>query len=368
MGIAPSAPADGADVEMGEGATAEEGLPAAVVAQIDETHAALSSARKKRKPPTGYATTADVKTYTAKHSIPSLHSASPSGITSLAVSRVNPSQFLTGGNDKIVQLYDRSTDKVLASLKGHSKKINHVAFREREGEKTLLLSAGADKIAKIWSQDDASGEYIANYTLRSHKGEISGLAVHPTSKLAVYSSLDKTYSIHDLTTFTQVFRSAPSDEPFTSLAVHPDGTLIATGTPTSTIQIFDIRTGAIAATLTPAEGTPFTVNSLAFSENGYHMLAPESLSSVAIWDLRKTKSTQSIDLGENFKVNRVTYDQSAQFLAASGNHGAKVFAHKTWEELVRIEEGSDISELVFGEQGKEIWAATGREVKLWGLP
>lgn len=365
MGISPSAPTGNGDVEMGEGA-GEEGLPASVVSKIDETHASLSSARKKRKPPAGYANAAEVKTYTAQHSIPSLHSASPAGITSLAVSRTNPSQFLTGGNDKIVQLYDRSTDKVLATLKGHSKKINHVTFREREGEKTLLLSAGADKIAKIWSKDNASGEYIANYTLRSHKGEISGLAVHPTSTLAVYSSLDKTYSIHDLNNFTQVFRSAPSDEPFTSLAVHPDGTLIATGTPSSTIQIFDIRTGAIAATLTPSEGTPFAVNSLTFSENGYHMLAPDSLSSVSIWDLRKTKSTHSISLGENFKVNRVAYDQSAQFLGVSGNHGAKIFAHKTWEELVRVEEGSDITDLVFGEQGKEIWVTTGREVKVWG--
>lgn len=365
MGIAPSAPAEGGDVEMGEGATSEEGLPASVVSQIDETHTTLSAARKKRKPPTGYATAAEIKTYTAQHTIPSLHSAS-SGITSLAVSRLNPSQFLTGGSDKIVQLYDKSTDKVLASLKGHSKKINHVAFREREGQPTLLLSAGADKIAKIWAQDAASEEYVPSYTLRTHKGEISGLAVHPTSTLAVYSSSDATYSIHDLTNFTQVFRSAPSDEPFTSLAVHPDGTLIATGTSTSTIQIYDIRTGAVAAALTPSEGTPFTVNTLAFSENGYHMLAPGSSSSVSIWDLRKATSTHNIPLGEGFKVNRVVYDQSAQFLGVAGNHGAKIFAHKTWEELLRVEEGSDVAEIVFSGQGKEVWAASGREVKIWG--
>ncbi|XP_006454710.1 hypothetical protein AGABI2DRAFT_215127 [Agaricus bisporus var. bisporus H97] len=367
MGITPSAGAENGDVEMVEGESAE-GLPAPVVAKIDETHASLSATRKKRKPPTDYASAAEVKTYAAKHTIPSLHSASPAGITSLVVSRLNPSQFLTGGNDKIVQLYDRSTDKVLASLKGHSKRINHVALREREGEQTLLLSAGADKIAKIWSQDSASGEYIANYTLRTHKGEISGLAVHPTSTLAVYSSLDKTYSVHDLTTFSQVFRSAPSEEALTSLAVHPDGTLIAIGTPASTIQIYDIRTCAIAATLTPSGGTPFTVNTLTFSENGYHMLAPDSVSSVSIWDLRKTRSTHSIPLGDDFKVTNVAYDHSAQFLGVAGNNGARIFAHKTWEELVRVEEGSEISGLAFGEQGKEIWTATGREIRIWGSP
>lgn len=356
------------DVEMAENAAGEDTLPTKIISQIDETHQALSAARKKRKPPTGYATALEVKTYVSTHTIPSLHSASPSGITSLAVSRLNPSHFLTGGNDKIVQVYDRGTDKVLASLKGHSKKVNHVAFRERESDATLVISAGADKIVKIWAHDSASGEYIPKSTIRSHKGELTGLAVHPTSTILTLCSTDKTYSLHDLSSFAQVFRSIPSEEAFTSLAVHPDGTLLALGTPTSTIQIFDIRTGAMAATLSSADAAPFTVNSLTFSENGYHLLAPNSLSSVAIWDLRKQKATHSISLGDDFKVNKVVYDTSAQYFGVAGSLGARIFAHKTWDELLRLDEGGEVSDLVFGEQGKEIWGASGREVRIWGLP
>ncbi|THH04124.1 hypothetical protein EW146_g10259, partial [Bondarzewia mesenterica] len=270
MGITPTAPA--ADVEMAEEPVPSGGiLPDNVVAQIDETHQKLSALRKKRKAPADYATPAQVKTFTAKHTIPSLHSASPAGITSIAVSEVNRSQFLTGGNDKIVQLYDRSTDKVLASLKGHTKKINHVAFREHEGDPTLLLSAGADKIARVWSQDAASGEYIPRSTIKTHKGEVTGLAVHPTSTLLGLASQDRTYSLHDLTTFGQLYRSPQADEPFSSMAIHPDGTIIAVGTPTSTIQIYDIRSGGVAATLVAPDSTPFTVNTFSFSENGYHL-------------------------------------------------------------------------------------------------
>ena len=367
MGITSSTNAT-EDVEMAEEGLAEEGLPSSIVSQIDETHEALSAARKKRKPPQGYSNSAEVRTFTATHTIPSLHSASPAGITSLAVSRANHSQFLTGGNDKVVQLYDRATDKVLASLKGHTKKVNHVALRERDGDATLLISAGADKIAKIWSHDTTSDEYLPKSTIRSHKGELTGLAVHPTSTILALSSTDRTYSLHDLSNFTQVFRSVPSDEPFASLSIHPDGTLIALGTPTSTIQIYDVRLGAIAASLVPAEGTPFTVHTLAFSENGYHLVAPNSLSSVAIWDLRKQKAAHSIALGDDFKVNRVLYDTSAQFLGIAGSLGGRVFAHKTWEELLKLDEGGDMSDMVFGEQGKEIWGATGREVRIWGLP
>ncbi|KAL0572568.1 hypothetical protein V5O48_009388 [Marasmius crinis-equi] len=365
MGIAPSAGAE--DVEMTEEAPTE-GLPKEVVAQIDETHQTLSAARKKRKPPAGYATPDEVKTLAPKHTVPSLHSASPPGITSIALSATNPTQFLTGGNDKVVQLYDRSTDKVLASLKGHTKKVNHVAIREKAGEPTFLLSAGADKIAKVWSHDEASQEYIPKSTIRVHKGELTGLAVHPTNTLFALSSADKTYSLHDFSTFESVFRSAPADDPFTSLSIHPDGTLIALGTPNSTIQIFDIRVGGIAASLTPADSTPFTVHSLAFSENGYHLLAPNSGSTVAIWDLRKQKTANSIDLGDGFKINSVAYDTSAQYLGVTGSAGARVFMNKTWEELVRFEEGGEVTTLAFGESGKEIWGVTGREVRIWGLP
>ncbi|KAI0281618.1 WD40 repeat-like protein [Russula aff. rugulosa BPL654] len=357
------------DVEMSDQtAPAGNALPEKVIAEIDETHQTLSAVRKKRKVPPGFATPAQVKNYSSKHTIPSLHSASPAGITSIALSSANATQFLTGGNDGIVQLYDRSTDKVLSSLKGHSKKIHHVAFREREGQPTLLLSGGADKIARVWSSDSASGEYRPRTIIKTHKGDVAGLAVHPSSTLLFLASHDKTYSIHDLNDFSQLYRSTPAEEPFSSLALHPDGTILAVGTPTSTIHVYDVRSGDMAATLVPPENSPFTVNSLSFSENGYHLLAPDSLSSIGIWDLRKQKLGHSIPLGDGFKVNKVVYDYSAQLLGVAGNEGARIFAHKTWEELVQFQEGGEVSNLAFGPESKEVWGTTGREVRIWGLP
>ena len=367
MGIAPSN-AGGPDVDMADTAEETGGLPAPVIQQIDETYQALSSVRKRRKPPADYAPPAQVKNFTAKHTIPSLHSSSPSGINSIALSKLNSGQFLTGGNDKIVQLYDRGTDKVLATLKGHTKKVNHVTLREREGEPTLLISGSADKSSKIWAHDTASGEYIPRTTIRTHKGEISGVGVHPTSTFLALSSADKTWSLHDLTSFEPIFRSSEVDDSFSSMSIHPDGTLIGLGTPTSTIQIFDVRTGAVAASLTPEKTTPFTVNTLSFSENGYHLLAPSSTSSVAIWDLRKPKIAHSIPLGDSFKINKVLYDYSAQLLGVTGNEGVRVYAHRSWEELVRFEEGGEVVDLAYGEHGQEIWGVSGRDVRIWGSP
>lgn len=368
IGIEEATPAE--DVEMEEEPPKGDVLPEAITSQINATFETLSASRKKRKPPPGYSTAADVKTFTSKHTIPSLHASSPAGINALALSTLNPSQFLTGGNDKVVQLYDRETDKVLATLKGHTKKVKHVAFREREGHPTLILSGGADKLAKIWSHDSDSGECTLRSTIRTHKGEITGLSVLPTSTLLALSSLDKTYSLHDLSNFQQVSRSPAYEEPFTSMAHHPDGTLLAFGTSSTQVPFFDIRSAALVAALpATAEGAPkFAVNTLSFSENGFHLLAPTSPSAMSVWDLRKRQIVRTFELGESFKPNKVRYDQSALFLGVAGSGGVRLFLHKTWEELVRFEDCGEVTDLTFGPNTKEIWGVGGREVKIWGAP
>lgn len=42
--------------------------------------------------------------------------------------------------------------------------------------------------------------------------------------------------------------------------------------------------------------------------------------------------------------------------------------NKTWEELVRFDEGGEMSDFVFGDMGKDFWGVTGREVRMWSLP
>ena len=318
--------------------------------------------RKKRKPPPDYATAADLKGFAVKDTISSLHSASSSGINSLVISKSQPNVFLTGGNDKIVQLYDRSANTVVATLKGHTKKVNHVRFREKDGESTFVLSASADKTARLWVQDSASGEYAPHQQIKLHKGELTGLAVHPTNAFFGVSSSDKTFSLHDFATSSKLFQSAAFEDPFASLSMHPDGTFLALGTSRGSIQIYDVRTGTSISSL-DAEAGGFAVHTTSFSENGYHLMAPGSPSTVAIWDLRKLSVAKSIDLGD-FTINKVSYDPSAQFLGVAGSGGTHVFAHKSWETIVQLGD-SAVSDIAWGTSGREIWNAQGREVHIW---
>ncbi|KIM63226.1 hypothetical protein SCLCIDRAFT_24362 [Scleroderma citrinum Foug A] len=195
------------DVEMAEedstaGAPQEGALLKDIINEIDSAQRALSVTRKKRKVPSGYICPADVKNFTTKHTVSSLHSPSPAGMTSITLSWLSPGQFLTGGNDKVVQLYDHGTDKVLASLKGHTK-----------------------RIARVWAHNTASDEYQSCATIHTHKGDSRGLGVHPTLTLVVLLSLDRTYLLHKFSGFTQVYHLAAFEDSLTTLGIHPDGAL-----------------------------------------------------------------------------------------------------------------------------------------------
>jgi len=247
-----------------------------------------------------------------------------------------------------------------------------LALRESRSPdvQTLIMSASADKTSRIWVSDPASGEYAPHHTIKTHKGEVMGISILPTNNLLALASADKTYSIHDLSALQEIYRSPPTSTPFTSAAMHPDGLLLALGTNKSSIQIYDVRSGAVAASLAPPETSGFSVSTLSFSENGYHLCAPSSPSSLSVWDLRHLSSTASIDLGEGFQVNSVKYDTgSSLFLGVAGNEGMRIFRHKTWEELVHLNTGGlALSCVDWNSDATQLWAVGGREVRMWGPP
>lgn len=73
-----------------------------------------------------------------------------------------------------------------------------------------------------------------------------------------------------------------------------------------------------------------------------------------------------MDANATYKINQIWYNPSAQWFGVAGSHDARIIAHKTWEELVRFEEGGKVVDLAFSGLGKEVWGVSGREVRIWG--
>ncbi|KAK1926737.1 putative nuclear matrix protein NMP200 [Papiliotrema laurentii] len=352
-----AAPSNGAagpeqaeDVEM----PAAGALPAEVEAKIMETNQALSSVRKKRKPAPGYATAEDVKKYTQISHVPSLHATKPAGISALDLAQ-DGKTVLTGGPDKTVQIFDLEASKVLATLKGHTKPVTHVAFRE-SADAQLAISSSADKTVRVWGEND--GKWGAKATLSGHKGEIVGIAVHPSGSYVGAASSDSTWSLYDLESAQEVasygaVAGIEGSFQYTSFAVHPDGVLHGAGTKDGLVRVWDARqSSSLAGTL---ESHSSALTSLSFSENGYYLAtASSSDPTVNIVDLRKLKVISSWQLPAENTVSEVRFDPSAQFLAVSGTD-LRVYANKTWDELLKFDDNAGVlTGARFGKLGSEI--------------
>ena len=228
-------------------------------------HRLRQNRRNKKKTPAEFASVDAVKEYTESKSIPSLHAARPAGITALDVNQ-SGNIILTGGNDKHVQVYDVTEDKVIANLAGHTKKVNAVKFRGQQEKNDIVLSASADKHVRIWVPDEKKG-YKLGHNIAAHKGDVTDISVHPSKDYFVSAGLDSKWALYDFETAKPIVESFDTEVEagFESISFHPDGMILGAGTGNGVLQMWDVRSQQIAARF---EGHTGKVGALAFSENG----------------------------------------------------------------------------------------------------
>ena len=250
---------------------------------------------------------------------------------------------VTGGADKAVQLFDISEQKVVGQLKGHTKPVTHVEFIEKEGQDTLVVSSSADKTVKIWGE--TNGKWSVKTNFNNHKGDITGIAVHPSKAFVSAASSDSTWSLYDVAEGKEIhtYSAIAGDEgsfAYTSFGVHPDGILSGGGTKEGTVRVWDVRDPSSLAASLDSHSTPVT--SLSFSENGYYLATSSNTDpTVNILDLRKLSVVQSWKLPEDNVVSQVKFDTSAQFLSVAGTD-LRVYQNKTWEELMKFDDNAGV--------------------------
>lgn len=289
-----------------------------------------------------------------------LHSASIPGILALDLCPSDTNKILTGGADKNVVVFDKSTEQILATLKGHTKKVTSVVFHPSQ---ELVFSASPDATIRIWSVPNTSCVQV----VRAHESAVTGLSLHATGDYLLSSSDDQYWAFSDIQTgrvLTKV-TDETSGCSLTCAQFHPDGLIFGTGTMDSQIKIWDLKERTNVANF-PGHSGPIT--SIAFSENGYYLATAADDSSVKLWDLRKLKNFKTLQLDNNFEVKSLIFDQSGTYLALGGTD-VQIYICKQWTEILHFTEHSGLTTgVAFGHHAKFI-ASTGmdRSLKFYSL-
>ncbi|NXT02827.1 PRP19 factor, partial [Jacana jacana] len=288
----PNVAGTGEAMDLGELA----GMTPEIIQKLQDKATVLTTERKKRGKtvPEELVKPEELSKYRQVASHVGLHSASIPGILALDLCPSDTNKILTGGADKNVIVFDKSSEQILATLKGHTKKVTSVVFHPSQD---LVFSASPDATIRIWSVPNASCVQV----VRAHEGSVTGLSLHATGDYLLSSSDDQYWAFSDIQTgrvLTKVTDES-SGCALTCAQFHPDGLIFGTGTMDSQIKIWDLKERTNVANF-PGHSGPIT--SIAFSENGYYLATAADDSSVKLWDLRKLKNFKTLQLDNNFEV------------------------------------------------------------------
>jgi WD40 repeat protein len=214
-----------------------------------------------------------------------------------------------GENDKGVagelKLWDATTGKNTANLKGHRGGIQSLAFT---ADGKTLASAGEDGSIKLW--DLATRKVRA--TLNGHARGVSSVAFTADGKTLASAGGDQKVRLWDVGT-GQERVSFPVD-PGRALALTADGKTLAWGTFDGAVKLWDVATGKERAALVAPHGRIFCV---ALTADG-RSLASGSWDdgTVTLWDVA-TRQVRATLRGQN-KVLGVAFTPDGKTLASAG--------------------------------------------------
>uniref|UniRef100_A0A8C8FHK8 Pre-mRNA-processing factor 19 n=1 Tax=Oncorhynchus tshawytscha TaxID=74940 RepID=A0A8C8FHK8_ONCTS len=305
--------------------------------------------------------TEDLSKYRQVATHAGLHSASVPGILSLDLCPSDTNKVLTGGADRNVVVFDKKEEQIIATLKGHTKKVTSVIYHPSQ---SVVFSASPDSTIRVWSVTGGNCVQV----VRAHEASVTGLSLHATGDYLLSSSEDQYWAFSDIQTgrvLTKVTDEAAGCA-LTCAQFHPDGLIFGTGTADSQIKIWDLKERTNVANF-PGHIGPVT--SIAFSENGYYLATGAQDSSVKLWDLRKLKNFKTITLDNNYEVKRsLVFDQSGTYLAVGGTD-IRVYICKQWSEVLNFTEHTGVvTGVAFGEHAQFL-TSTGmdRSLKFYSL-
>jgi pre-mRNA-processing factor 19 len=323
--------------EEGEGR-----LPGGVLGVLGDTCAALSKGRKGRKPGPEQATREQLAAGSLLPPALSVtpHASAKPGVTCLAMCGVEDEYVsLSGGNDKMGFLTELGGGRVLAKLSGHTKKVTAVALHSRASLPPVAFTASLDNSVRVWTPDSATSD--GGYSQAAcfpdqHAGEIHSLCAHPSGDFVLGVSADNSWSFVDVTrgaSLLSVAGEGGAADSFSSGGLHPDGLILACGTSSGAVRLWDIREQQQVATLggDGDGGHAKGVSCLCFNQNGYLLASGGLEGSCLVWDLRKLKQVASPALSSKKPVTAVAFDPSGSFLAVgSGSGSVDLSAAKEW--------------------------------------
>jgi WD40 repeat protein len=298
------------------------------------------------------------------------HSGTLSSVNALAIS---PDDYTlaSASDDKIIKLWDLNTQKVLATLSGHSQAIKSLAFSP-DGK--ILATAGDDKTIKLW-QVETLQEIC---TLLGHLQAVKSVAFSPDGQILASGSWDKTIKLWDVNTGTEICTLTGHQLKVNSVAFSPQGQLLASASYDRTIRLWQIpkrgegtfiQNRPCYSLLSTLSGHAWAVLTVAFSPDGQILATGSDDNTIKLWEVNTGQLICTL-VGHSWSVVAVAFTADGEtLLSASCDKTVKLWRVSTAEEIVTLSGHVDSVSAVAVSKVTQLIASGSRDktIKLWQL-
>ena len=158
------------------------------------------------------------------------------------------------------------------------------------GSALNFISGSTDHTAALW--DSSTKQIITRF--EGHGGDVTDLSFNRNIELETFftSSADSTAKMWDLRTGEVVSTFAGHEADVNSLEVSKCGNLLVTGSTDATCQLFDIRNSGKSIVTLSDLSVNADCEAVAFSPQGYHVVAGYKDGQLLAWNLINTHYAQ----------------------------------------------------------------------------
>lgn len=296
------------DTEMNEASNTTNVIPDKVVEQIKTRAEQLKPTRKKRTPDANLATPDDIQNYNEQLKTKQLFTTVSNNSLDVQGGKV-----LAGGGKSQAGVFSIEENKLIFNIK-LTGNITSACF-------TNYGYAFGLKNGKVELYNSESDNKLE---LESHDSKVHTILNLPVDNWVISAS-ETLICLHDN---ESILASYNTDNCY-SIAIHPDGELIAIGT-ADKIEMLNLTTGQIIHTFNHGE----QVDTISINENGYSMaVSGVNSNSIYIYHLGKQTITQQLEV-ENGS-SKLLFDYSGQFLCSTNSKNINAWWYnkpkKSWE-------------------------------------
>ncbi|KAM7506116.1 hypothetical protein LguiB_005020 [Lonicera macranthoides] len=228
-------------------------------------------------------------------------------------------QFITGGDDKKVNLWSIGNPTPLMSLCGHTSPVESLAFDSAE----VLVAAGASAgVIKLWDLEETKEVR----TLTGHKSYCSAVEFHPFGHFFASGSMDPNLRIWDIRKKECIHTYKGHSGGISTIRFTPDGRWVVSGGLDNIVKIWDLTAGKLLHDFKFHEGH---IRSMDFHPLEFLLATGSADKTVKFWDLETFELIGSAR-PEGAGVQSVAFHPDGRTLFCGLDDSLKVYS---WEPL-----------------------------------